>query len=699
MAGANSNIQVTSLDFDTLKQNFLSYLQQPDSPFKDYNFEGSALNTLVDLLTYNTQYNSYYLNMVANEMFLDSAIQRSSVISHAKLLDYTPKSAIAPTATVNIIFTGVTDSSLTLPPYMNFSSGSINGVNYVFVNPESYTVNTDTANGIAFFSNVEIKQGVYGSQSYTVNSTTNPSYTFEIADATIDTTTLMVEVQASASNTSFDVYTPAASYSTLNSTSQVYFLQESLKGTYEIYFGDGIIGKNLTDGNIVKITYLSTEGIGGAGANSFVLLDTIQGQYTKYAASQVLSVYSATQGGDKESIDSIKFQAPKSYAAQGRAVTKDDYITAIQQNTLGYNFDAVSVWGGEENSPPAYGQVFIAIKPSGAYSLTTLQKTQIIDQIIKPISVLTVTPNVIDPDYTYLTLGVNAYYKPALTNQTSSQVQAGITTAISNFAANTLNTFNSTFNSYELLKTVQNYDQSIITSDFTLKLQKKFLPNFTSAVSYNLYYNTPLKRGVLVSGVTSYPALQYIDPVTPGNIIDGVFIEEVPQASYGIESISISNPGFNYITAPTITISGDGKDATAEAIIQNGRIQSIVVTNSGNNYTQAIVTITNAANDTSGQLGAATVTLQGQYGTLRTYYNNTNGAKTILNSNIGSIDYINGIISLNSFSPYNVDNPLGQLAVAATPVSTTVSSAYNRIITVDPYDPAAISVTVIAKNS
>ena len=184
-----------------------------------------------------------------------------------------------------------------------------------------------------------------------------------------------------------------------------------------------------------------------------------------------------------------------------------------------------------------------------------------------------------------------------------------------------------------------------------------------------------------------------------GNIIDGVFIEEVPQASYGIESISIANPGFNYITAPTITISGDGKDATAEAIIQNGRIQSIVVTNSGNNYTQAIVTITNAANDTSGQLGAATVTLQGQYGTLRTYYNNSNGVKTILNSNVGNIDYINGIISLNSFSPYNVDNPLGQLAVAATPVSTTVSSAYNRIITVDPYDPAAISVTVIAKNS
>ena len=223
---ANSSIQLTSLDFDTLKSNFLTYLQS-QSTFQDYNFEGSALNTLVDLLTYNTQYNAYYLNMVSNEMFLDSALQRSSVVSHAKALNYTPKSAIAPTAFVNITFTGVTANSLTLPAYQNFSSSAINNVNYNFVNPDTYTVNT--SNNTVTFQNVEIKQGVPATVSYPVNSSANPNYTFSIPDSTVDTTTLQVIVQASSSNVAYNIYNLATNFLTLDGTSQVYFLQESLK--------------------------------------------------------------------------------------------------------------------------------------------------------------------------------------------------------------------------------------------------------------------------------------------------------------------------------------------------------------------------------------------------------------------------------------------------------------------------------------
>jgi hypothetical protein len=692
MASSNNNIQISELDFSSIKNNMIAYLQQQDT-FKDYNFQGSSLSVLMDLLAYNTQYNSFYLNMVANEMFLDSALQRGSVISHAKLLGYTPKSAIAPAALINATFNGITSSSFTLPKFTNFLSEAVDGVNYNFVTTDSKTLNT--SGGVVTFQNLELKQGIPATYTFTVNSTTNPSYTFEIPDGNIDTTTLQVTIQQSSSNSSYTIYSLASDYSSLNSTSEVYFLQESLTGNYQIYFGDGVLGKQLSDGNIVVVSYVSTNGTMAAGANNFVLMDKITG----FNSSTITSVQAASQGGDKESIASIKYQAPKAHAAQGRAVSKNDYITAIQQNKLGFGFDSVSVWGGEENNPPVYGQVFISLKPTGAYDLTEVQKEQILVNVIKPISVLTVTPSIINPDYTYLKLYLNVYYNPTKTNQTSAQVQEGIIAAIKNFGTKTLNTFNSTFNSYELLSTVQNYDASIVTSDFKLQLQKKFYPNLTNPTTYNLYYNTPLQRGILLSGVSSSPAIQYKDPNNPLLTIDGVYIEEVPSNAFGVDSLSIINPGFGYIAAPTITIYGDGTGATAEAIISNGRIQSIVVTNAGTGYTSAVATITNAANDNSGKLGAVVVQLQGRYGTLRSYFTDSNGVKTILDSNVGTIDYVNGIISLSSFNPQQVDNDLGQLTVSVNPTATTISSSYNRIITIDPFDPASIEVNVIAKSS
>ena len=690
---ANTTTQLVNLDFDSLKSNFITFLKGQNT-FQDYNFEGSAMNQLIDVLTYNTQYNAYYLNMVANEMFLDSATQRSSVVSQAKLLNYTPISAIAPTAMVNVTFTNVSANSLTLPAYQTFSSSAINGVNYTFVNPDSYTVNV--VNNTAIFPNVQIKQGVYATYRFNVSSATNPNYVFEIPDNAIDTTSLQVIVQTSSSNSAYTIYNQAmpSDYLTLNSTSQVYFLQEALNGNYQIYFGDGILGQQLTDGNIVIVNYVSTEGSAASGANSFVLLNNVSG----YSPSSVNSIAAATSGSDKESIDSIKFQAPKAFAAQGRAVSKNDYITAIQQNNQGFSFDAVNVWGGEENNPPVFGQVFVSLKPTGSYNLTVAQKNEIITNIIEPISVLTVTPTIIDPDYTYIKLGVNVLYDPNKTILTSSQLQAGITSAIQSFSKLSLNTFNSTFNAYDLLSTVQNYDQSIVTSEYTLQLQKKFFPNLTTPATYTLSYNVPLQRGTFGSGITSSPALQYIDSSNTSNIIDGVYLEEIPTQTFGVDTISVINPGFNYTTTPIVSINGDGAEATAVAVLSGGTIQSIIVTNSGNNYTSAVATITPAQGDTTGQGASVNVNLQGRYGILRSYYFNPKNAKTILNNNVGTIDYTNGIITLTSFNPYNVDNPLGQFAVTVTPKTSIISSTYNGIITVDEFDPNAISVSVTAKS-
>lgn len=687
---ANTNIQISDLDFSSIKSNFITYLQGQDT-FKDYNFEGSSMSVLLDVLAYNTQYNAFYLNMVANEMFLDSAIQRSSVISQAKVLNYTPKSAIAPAAEVNIIFTGVTNSSLTLPAYTPLLSSAINGVNYNFLTTDSKTVNV--SGGTATFNNVQIKQGSLGNFSYVVNSTTNPSYSFEVPDATIDTSTLQVVVQQSSTNNAIDVYNLTTNSLELTGSSKVYFLQEALNGNYQIYFGDGILGKKLTDGNIVFVSYVSTEGSASMGANSFQMMSSVAGYYP----SQVVSVLAATQGSDKETIDSIKFQAPKSYAAQGRAVTKNDYITAIQQNTLGFPVDAVSVWGGEENTSPVYGQVFIAIKPKGGYTLTAIQKQKLITEVIKPISVLTVTPTIVDPDYTYLQVNVNAQYDQTKTTLTSSQIQTGINNNIRAYANTNLNTFNSTFSSYDILSAVQNYNPSITSSEFTLKTQKKIYPLLAGSSTIKLYYNTPLQAGKFSSGVSSSPSMQFLDPTNLANVIDGVYIEEVPSSTYGVDTISVINPGYGYQSTPTVTILGDGVNANAIATIVNGSIEKITVTNSGNNYTSAIVTITPAAGDTTGKLGSAVVNLQGRYGTLRTYYNNTSSVKTILNNNVGTIDYLNGVITLTSFNPYNINNDFGQLTITATPSTDIISSSFDRIITVDPYDATAVVVNVTTK--
>jgi hypothetical protein len=691
MAGANSNIQLTDLDFNNIKTNLKTFLQSQDV-LKDYNYEGSALSTMLDVLAYNTQYNAYYLNMVGNEMFLDSALLRSSVVSHAKLLNYVPKSALAPSSTIDLQVNQVTDASLTLPKFTRFLSEAIDGVNYTFVTTTDKTVNVSA--NTALFNDIEIKQGIPTTVTFTVDSATNPTYTFEIPDVNVDTTSLSVSIQISSGNTNSSVYSHAQDFLTLDSSSEVYFLQESLNGTYEIYFGDGILGKKLTDGNVITVSYIVTNGTSASGANNFVLMDSVGG----YANTVLTPITEASQGGNKESIESIKYQAPKSYAAQSRAVTKEDYITVIQQNNLGYSFDAVNVWGGEENDTPVYGQVFICLKPTGSYTLTETQKQRIVEEIIKPISVLTVQPTIVDPDYTYVKISANVVYDQKKTTKTAGQIQSAVRDAIIAFSNQTLNTFNSTFSAPDLISAIQNADASIITNDINIQLQKKFFPNLATPETYKLFYNVPLEKGMFQSGISSSPSCQFRDPLNLSNIINGIYIEEVPSSTGGVESISVLNPGFGYQYTPTVTILGDGTGATAEATVAgNGTIKSIKVTNKGSGYTSAIVVITPASNDTTGKLAAAVATLEGQYGTLRTYYNNTQNVKTVFNNNIGTVDYVNGIVTLNSFGPIDVDNDLGQLTVTTNPTTTIVSSAYNRIITVDPYDPNAITVNVITK--
>lgn len=687
MASANSGLQITNLDFGGIKESLKTFLKQQDT-LKDYNFEGSALSVLIDLLAYNTQYNAYYLNMVANEMFLDSSVQRNSVVSHAKLLNYIPKSAVAPKATIRLVVNQVTTGSLTLPKFTSFLSESVDGSNYTFVNTDAVTVNV-TAN-TATFNDLEIAQGIAAAYSFTYDSSTNPKQIFEIPDSNIDTATLTVSVQVSSSNSSSETYTLATEYMSLNSESKVYFLQEGMNGNYEIYFGDGIIGKTLLNNNVVNVSYLTTNGSAASGANSFTIMSSVGG----FSNTIVTPIIAAYNGADRESIESIKYTAPKAYLTQGRAVTKDDYIFLIKNNSTSLPIESVSVWGGEENDPPVYGQLFCAIKPFGAFTLTPTQKEKIITEVIKPISVLTVEPVIVDPDYNYLLLNTTVLYDARKTTSTAGQIKDAVINTIKTFGTQTLNTFNSTFKLPELITQIQTTDTSIITNDTTLRVQKKIYPSLTTSTTYSLNYGFKIKRNYFNAGITSYPGVTIRDVNSNNLQRQNVFFEEVPTISGGVASISVVNQGFGYTRTPTVTISGDGSGAEAYAVIASGRVLSIIVSNPGANYTQATVTITPAPGDTIGGFAFAVAELEGKLGVLRTYYYNTNNLKVILNPTAGTVDYDKGIITLTNFAPISINDPLGQFTISVVPDSTILSSTFNKIVALDEFDPRSITVTV-----
>jgi hypothetical protein len=688
MATANSGLQITNLDFGSIKSSLKTFLGQQDT-LKDYNFDASALSVLVDLLAYNTQYNAYYLNMVANEMFLDSSVQRNSVVSHAKLLNYTPRSAVASKASIKLQVNQVGTSTLTLPKFTPFISEAIDGINYTFITKDATTVNVSA--NTAVFNDVEIIEGQAATASYTVNTTSNPKLLFTISDANIDTSTLVVSVQDSSTSLVYNTYTRATDYVALTPTSKVYFLQEGMNGNYEIYFGDGILGATLIDGNVVNISYVSTSGTSAFGANSFSIMSSVGG----YSNTVISPITSAFAGADKESITSIKYTAPKAYAAQGRAVTKEDYIYLIQNNSTNLPIESVSVWGGEENTPPVYGQIFCAVKPSGGLTLTPSQKEKLVTEVIKPISVLTVVPTIVDPDFTFVNITTNVLYDPKKTTYTGGQIKQLVINSINSFASTNLNTFNSTFKSPALITQIQTADPSIITNESTIRLQKKIYPKLNAKATYFLDFGVKLKRNYFNAGLSSSPDFSVTDVTAVNSVRTGVYFEEVPTTVGGIGTINITNQGFGYTKAPVVKIIGDGLDATAYAVLASGRIVSIVITNPGYNYTQAIVQITPAEGDTSGALGYADAVLEGSLGTLRTYYY-LNNTKTILNSSAGTIDYSTGKVTLTDFSPLNINNSLGQFTVSVVPDSTIVSSTYNKIIALDQYDPEALSVTVSA---
>lgn len=679
MANANTSINIGELDFDQIKSNLKTYLKSKNT-FNDFDFEASNISTILDILAYNTHYNAYYLNLVANEMFLDTALKRSSVISHAKLLNYTPYSVSSSKALVNITFNGIQTPTFTIPKYTRFYSEALDNINYPFVNLQSAVVTT--VNNIAQFNDIELYQGQAVRYTFNVDTVQNPKLTFKIPDTNVDVSTISVHVFDTAQSSTFKIYTLNNNTLQLDSTSQVFFLQEGLDGNYEIYFGDGILGKTLISQNVVVVEYLTTKASIPNGVSKFTLVDDI-GSFTSI---KITATQSAIGGKEKESINSIKFTAPKVYSAQNRAVSKEDFIQLINNKNTEFPIEAINVFGGEELDDPQYGKVFLSIKPKGGYSLSNNQKYTILNDIIKPFAIVTTIPEFIDPEYTYIKLKVDGLYNKNISIYDIGQMGTIIKYTVYNFISSTLNTFNSVFSLTDLTQQIKNADQSIITADTSVVLEKRIFPKLNVKNSFTIKYNLPVEKGTLYSSF-----FDYLDPIT-GNVIPNVQIEETPTSLSYINTITVSSSGNGYTDTPTITILGDGKNATATATVYNGKITAINVTNKGYGYTQAVIQIS----DAQGSGAIAYVNFSNTIVPLRSYYYN-NSIKTIVQDDVGSIEYSTGIVKLKDILPNYINNTTGYLSIVVKPTSAIFYSEKNTIITMDIQDSSSMVINLTSR--
>ena len=491
-----TKLNISQLDFDNIKANLKRYLSNQNQ-FKDYDFEGSGMAVLLDLLSYNTHYLSYHANIAANEMFIDTADIRESIVSLAKALGYTPNSPRAAEADINVVVNGATGATLTMNAGTQFTT-TVDGVSYNFVTTSSTTI--APTDGVYTFSNLKIKEGTYVTFNHTAD-TTDVDQKFLIQSVNADTSTLIVKVQNSDTDTTVNTYTKATSITELDSTSKVYFLQESEDGKFEVYFGDGVIGKAIEDGNIVILQYVVTNKTAANGASSFALSGNIGG----FSDVTITVNSNASNGVEAESKESIKFNAPKSYAAQDRAVTVNDYKIKVQE--LYANTKSVSAWGGEDNATPFYGRVYISINPKTGTNLTQATKDSLVTQL-KKFSVASVTPVIVDPETTSVLLTSTINYNESATANTSTAIKTLITTAITNYNDNTLNQFDGVLRYSKLLDIIDDAESSILSNITTLKLRKTFTPTLSTSTNYtvdfsNALYNPHTEHNKAAGGILS----------------------------------------------------------------------------------------------------------------------------------------------------------------------------------------------------
>lgn len=602
-------LNVTELDFDQIKSSLKRFLNN-QAEFADYDFESSGLSVLLDILAYNTHYQAFYLNMIANESFLDTASTREALVSLAKGIGYTPRSITGAVAHVDLTFNpndlgGEIDgeatplsrlgTEVTIPKGSVFTS-ELSNKTYSFVTTDSYvarpTANTTggyligetQASGVVPYTveDVILTQGVFAVAQYVYNAQIDQQ--FLIPNTGADTSTISVLVTDSITSTSTEVYTKVDNYANLDADSAVFFVSEGTDGRFEIYFGDGTVGKQPADGSIIDITYVVPEPEAGNGATVFKS-DPLKSPFYGIGASTttytptVSTTINASGGRGRETAESIRFLAPLNYESQNRAVTKQDYVTAIR--TEYPQVETVSVWGGEEATPPIYGNVYVSIKPSEGFFLSTTEKERIVDQILQPRNVLGITPIIVDPEYTYLVVQSDVTWNPRLTGLTESTLRNGIRQTIINFGDQQLEKFDEPFRYSPFIRLIDQFDSGVVGNLTSIKMRKEIIPTVGTASNFTVDYGNAIESETITSTTFGYST--YIDCTLSDN--SGVLSITAPGGTIVAEGIGsvdyatgvVTINGFNPTSVGSGgTLSLTATPATNDVFVGRGVILSII---------------------------------------------------------------------------------------------------------------------------
>ena len=581
---ANSALSVANTDFASIRADLKTYLGAQGN-FKDYNFDGSNMAVLLDLLAYNTFMQNFYLNQVASESFLDSAQLRDSIVSHAKTLNYLPKSDTSARALIHLeVFPANTPGTINVPKYTQFTT-TVDSNTYTFTTNEGFTIQAD-AEGRYFANNISIYEGEIVRELFQVN-TANTDQRFVLSNKEIDTSSLSVKISTSSTDTSNAEWKSSLTTVGVSGTSNVFYIVPAESGKYELQFGDGVLGRPLDNGNIVEAAYRKCSANSSNEANTFTCSDTIQG----YSNVSVTTLSKASGGGFAESNTSIKFNAPKSLSIQDRTITVDDYKTILQQEFN--DIETLNVYGGEEASPPEFGKVLISIDLKNADGIPNSKK-KLIEDFVKLRAPLGIAPKVIDPVFLYVDVTSKVVYNPNITTKSDSEIQTLVSAAINTHATDTINSFNAKLRTSKLSAAIDASDPSVLNSDNSVLLQKKFTPTLNTKESHTLEYVNEIYR-------------------------------EIPDSS------SIFPDGSAPVSSTEFTFDG----LTGCSLRDNGS-------------------------------GVMQIVQQGS------------SVLTIVNKDIGTVDYTNGTVKLTNFevSAFTGDG----ITVSANPVSKTLQSNKNIIL-------------------
>ena len=482
---ANEVTKISDLDFESIRGNLVSYLKNQDQ-FRDYNFEGSGISVLLDLLAYNSYQQNFFLNMAYNESFLSTAQKRDSVVQSARSLGYTPRSRtsarISGTATLEVSGNA---STIEIPKNTRFTA-SIDGTTYNFNNIESATVIRSQSDGSYVYNGLELVEGTQLTQRYVVN-TNNGDQRFLIPNSNVDLTTISVSVLNSSTDSTTRTFINNTNITQAGPDDQIYIIEEVEDGLYELFFGDGIIGTELESGNVVRINYNISS---GPAANDIQVV-SYSGAIENVLNVTFVASAPAAGGSEKEGIRSIKYNAPRAYDTQNRAVTRDDYSALVRNQP---NVRAVKAWGGEDNDPPVYGKVFLSIRGTDTESLSATEKETIIQNVLKPKNVVTITPEIVDPDFIYIIPEVVVKHELKNTILGSEGVKQKVIDAIKSYSSENLGVFDKYFRYSRLSKIIDNSESSILNSLLSFKMRKEVELQLGVSTQYVINFENPVNN-------------------------------------------------------------------------------------------------------------------------------------------------------------------------------------------------------------